>query len=174
MNTNDMTIILLTGIGATAATDLWAIARRRIFGTPLPNFGFVGRWIAQMARGHFKPRPIAAVRPVRGERVIGWTAHYAIGVAFALLLPALWGREWIQHPTLPPALIVGIATVAAPLFVMQPGIGSKPSATARVHSFITHAVFGLGLYLAATVAARSNGMMVSWISMSGPSSYTLV
>jgi Protein of unknown function (DUF2938) len=153
MNTNDITIILLTGIGATAATDLWAIARRRIFGTALPNFGFVGRWIAQLARGRFRPRPIAHVPPVRGERAIGWMAHYAIGMAFALLLPAFWGRDWIQHPTLLPALIVGIATVAAPLFIMQPGMGSKPSATARVHSFITHAVFGLGLYLAGKIVS---------------------
>ena len=68
MNTTDTMIILLTGAGATAVTDLWAIARRRILGMPLPNFGFVGRWMAQLARGHLRARPIAGVAPVRGER----------------------------------------------------------------------------------------------------------
>ena len=153
MNTNDMLSILLTGAGATALTDVWAIARRRIFGTPLPDFGFVGRWIAQLARGHFRPRPIAGVPPVRGERAIGWVAHYAIGVGFAFLLPALWGRQWIQHPTLLPALIVGITTVVAPLFIMQPGMGLRPTTAARLHSVATHAVFGLGLYLAGKVVS---------------------
>ena len=151
MNTNDMAIMLLTGTGATALTDLWAILRRRLFRIPFPNFGMVGRWMAQMARGHFRPRPIATVPPVPGERAIGWTAHYAIGIGFAFLLPAIWGWQWAHQPTLAPALIVGIATVTAPLFVMQPGMGARPSAPARIQSVITHAVFGLGLYLAGTV-----------------------
>ena len=105
----------------------------------------------------------------------------------------------MQHPTLLPALIVGIGTVAAPYFVMQPAMGLRPSAAARLHSLITHAMFGLGLYLAgrvvsslltgtlgapggcpahgvteATAGVRSNGMMVLRMSISGPSSYTFV
>jgi hypothetical protein len=158
MNTNDMTNIFLIGAGATAFTDLWVLLRRRIFGTPLPNLGLVGRWIAQMARGRFRHDSIAAVAPVRAERAIGWATHYLIGTAFALLLPIFWGRDWIQRPTLLPALIVGIGTVAAPFFVMQPAMGMKPSVTARLHSLAMHAVFGLGLYLAAMVVLPSNGM----------------
>jgi hypothetical protein len=153
MNTNDMAIMLLIGAGATAMTDLWALLRRRLFGMPLPNFGLVGRWIAQMARGRFRPRPIATVPAVRGERAIGWTAHYAIGMTFALLLPAFRGRDWIQHPTPLPALIVGLVTVAAPLFIMQPGMGMRPPAAARIQSVITHVMFGLGLYLAGMIVS---------------------
>ncbi|HYJ40671.1 MAG TPA: DUF2938 domain-containing protein [Steroidobacteraceae bacterium] len=153
MNENDIVLMLLTGAGATALTDLWAILRRRIFGTPLPNFGFVGRWIAYMAQGRFRHDSIAAAPPVRAERAIGWITHYATGMAFALLLPAFRGPEWIQHPTLLPALIVGVGTVAAPYFVMQPAMGLRPSATARLQSLITHAVFGLGLYLAGKIVS---------------------
>ena len=148
MNENDMVLILLIGAGATALTDLWAILRRRIFGTPLPNFGFVGRWVAHIARGRVRHDSIATSPAVRAESAIGWITHYVIGVAFALLLPGFWGLEWIQHPTLLPALIVGIVTVAAPFFVMQPAMGLRPSAAARLQSLITHAMFGLGLYLA--------------------------
>jgi len=153
MNANDMIFILLTGAVATALTDLWTLLRRHVFRTPLPNFGFVGRWIAHMARGRFRHDSIAAAAAVRAERAIGWTTHYLIGMAFTLLLPAFWGREWIHHPTLIPALIVGVVTVAAPFFVMQPAMGSKPSSGARVQSLVMHAVFGLGLYAAGKVVS---------------------
>jgi hypothetical protein len=153
MTANDTVMILLAGAGATAWTDLWALVRRRMFGTPLPNFGLVGRWIAQLARGRFRAVPIAGVPPVRAERAIGWSAHYLIGMAFALLLPAFWGRNWMQHPTLLPALIVGIVTVAAPFLVMQPAMGLRPSAAARLHSLGLHAMFGLGQYLAGRVVS---------------------
>jgi hypothetical protein len=153
MNENDIGLILLAGAGATAVTDAWAIVRKRIFGTPLPNFGFVGRWVSGLAQGRFIHASIAAAAPVRAERAIGWITHYVIGMAFALLVPAFWGPDWIRHPTLLPALIVGIGTVAAPFFVMQPAMGLRPSAAARLQSLITHAMFGLGLYLAGKVVS---------------------
>lgn len=86
-------------------------------------------------------------------RLIGWTAHYLIGIGFAAILPIIWGVEWIHQPTLGPALIVGIGTVAAPFLVMQPGMGAgiaasrtpRPAA-ARLQSLATHAISGLGLY----------------------------
>jgi hypothetical protein len=62
---------------------------------------------------------------VRGELVIGWSAHYGIGVSFATLLLAVWGLDWARHPTLVAPLIVGVGTVVAPFFIMQPGRGSE-------------------------------------------------
>ena len=150
---------LLIGVGATMVMDLWAIARKRLFGVAAPNYGLVGRWLAHMPRGRFRHEAIAKAEPVRGEHLIGWVAHYLTGVAFAAILPGIWGSEWIHHPTLGPALIVGIGTVAAPFLVMQPGMGAgiaasrtpRPAA-ARLQSLATHAIFGLGLYLAAWAA----------------------
>ncbi len=147
--------ILLTGVGATALTDLWAIARKHLLGIPPPNYGLVGRWFAYMPRGRFCHDSIAAALPVHGERLIGWTAHYLTGVAFAAILLGVWGLAWIHHPTIGPALLVGICTVAAPFLVMQPGMGAgiaasrtpRPAA-ARFQSLVTHAIFGLGLYAA--------------------------
>jgi hypothetical protein len=109
-----------------------------------------------MARGRFRHDSMAAVAPVRGERVIGWVAHYLIGIAFAALLPVVWGPGWIDAPTLAPALVVGIGTVAAPFLLMQPGMGAgiaasrtpRPAA-ARLQSLVTHTVFGFGLYATA-------------------------
>ena len=146
---------IVIGAGATIVMDLWAIVRRRAFDTPLPNYGLVGRWVAHLARGQFRHDSIAASPAVQGERVIGWVAHYVIGVAFAVLLLAGWGLAWVRHPSIWPALLVGIGTVAAPFLVLQPGMGAgvaasrtpRPSA-ARLQSLITHTIFGLGLYAA--------------------------
>jgi hypothetical protein len=147
------------GAGATAVMDAWGAARRSLLGVPALNYGLVGRWVVYLTRGRFRHAPIAASPPVRGERLIGWTAHYLIGIAFAGLLLAIFGVDWLHHPTLGPALIVGIGSVAAPFLVMQPGMGMGVAANrtprpnvARLHSLVTHAIFGVGLYAAGWIA----------------------
>jgi len=147
------------GVGATAVMDLWTLARRRLFGTPPPDYGLVGRWFAHMTRLRFRHERIAAAPAVRGERLIGWVAHYLTGIAFAGLLLGIWGLAWIHTPTIGPALAVGVGTVAAPFLLMQPGMGAGIAASrtprpakARLQSLITHAVFGLGLYVSGRIA----------------------
>lgn len=142
-----------TGIGATAVVDLWTIARTRLLGVAAPDYAMVGRWIAHMSHGRFRHQSIKAATAMRGEAVIGWTAHYLIGIGFAVLLPAFWGAEWFRNPQLGPALLVGIVAVAAPFLVMQPGMGAGFAASktpnpvsARLHSLLSHAIFGFGLF----------------------------
>lgn len=155
------TTILFIGAFATALTDAWAILRKHLLGIPAPDFGLVGRWIGYFAHGRFRHDRIAAAAPVRGEKPLGWAAHYLIGISFAALLLLLRGAEWLEHPTLTPALIVGVATVAAPFLLMQPGMGAgffasrtpRPVA-ARIQSIVTHTVFGLGLYAGALIIGR--------------------
>jgi len=148
--------MLITGVGATVVMDVWGLIRQRALGISAPNYGLVGRWFAYMALGRFRHVSIAAAAPMPHERLIGWSAHYLIGIAFAALLVGIWGLHWLRHPTLAPALLVGIATVAAPFFLMQPGMGAgiassrtpRPGA-ARLQSILTHTIFGAGLYAAA-------------------------
>jgi hypothetical protein len=147
--------ILMIGVGATVVMDMWGIVRMRLFGIATPNYGLVGRWFAHMRNGRFRHNSIAASPAVSGERLIGWTAHYLTGIVFAVVLILIAGPAWLHHPTLGPALLVGVGTVVAPFFLMQPGMGAgiassrtpRP-AVARLHSLITHTVFGLGLYIA--------------------------
>ena len=156
---NYLLCALVMGVGATITMDLWAIARRRPFNIPPPDYGLVGRWFAHLARGRFRHESIAASPAVNGERLVGWVAHYVVGVLFASLLLAVWGLAWVRHPTIGPALLVGLGTVLAPFLVMQPGMGAGVAAsrtprpaTARVQSLVTHAIFGLGLYASGWVA----------------------
>jgi DUF2938 family protein len=148
-------LIILTGVGATATMDLASLLRRRLWGNPFPNYALVGRWIAHLSRGRFAHGSIAVAGAVRGERTIGWIAHYIIGIAFAWL-PVAWDARWFDRPTLLPALLIGLVTVLVPFLVMQPAMGSglfarrtpQPRA-ARLQSLMNHLSFGLGLYTTA-------------------------
>ncbi|WP_151636112.1 DUF2938 domain-containing protein [Noviherbaspirillum aerium] len=154
-----LTSAVIIGAGATAVMDVWAIIRQRLLGLAPPNYGLVGRWIGHMPQGRFRHASIAAAPSVPGERLIGWIAHYLIGIAFACALLGIWGLAWVRQPSIGPALIVGIATVAAPFLLMQPGMGAGIAASrtprpgaARLQSLVTHAVFGLGLYAGGWIA----------------------
>jgi len=156
---HDIPRLLLIGIGATAVLDLWLALLRRL-GLPGLDMALLGRWVAHLPRGRFVHAAIARAEVVAGERAWGWLAHYAIGIAFAALLVGLLGQRWLHAPTLLPALAFGVATVVAPLFVMQPAMGAGFAASRTptplkncLRSLASHAVFGLGLYLCAAALA---------------------
>lgn len=150
--------VILTGVGATLVMDSGSLLRRSLTGAALPNYAFVGRWISHLAQGRVHHRSIAAAPVVRGELAVGWLVHYLTGIIFAALLLAAVGADWFARPTPVPALLTGLATVLAPFLVMQPAMGAgfaasrtpRPAA-ARLQSLFNHAIFGLGLYLAALV-----------------------
>ena len=149
-------LAIAVGLGATLVMDLWAIFLKRAFNTPSPDYCLVGRWLRYMPEGIFRHGSIAAAPQKPAECTVGWIAHYAIGVVYALSLVLLATPRWLQEPTLLPAMVLGLATVAIPFFVMQPsfGLGAAASKTpnptqARLRSLMNHAVFGLGLYTSA-------------------------
>ncbi len=147
---------VLIGLGGAALMDVWSLVLRRGFNVPTLDYALLGRWIGHLPRGRFIHDRIASAEPVAGERPMGWFAHYAIGVTFAFLLLAVWGSAWMRSPTIGPALLVGLGTIVAPWFVMQPAMGAgiagartpDPRAT-RLRNLGTHAVYGVGLYLVA-------------------------
>lgn len=145
--------VALIGIGAIVVLDLWNAFLNRFFGVPSLNLGMLGRWFGHFPRGRFMHDNVAEASPIPGERIIGWSAHYAIGITWAALLLAIWGLDWARHPTPLPALIVGLVTLVAPFFIMQPGMGigiaasKSPSPNvARLKSIVSHTVYGIGLY----------------------------
>ncbi|MFN4164414.1 MAG: DUF2938 domain-containing protein [Ferrovibrio sp.] len=152
--------IVAVGVGATLAMDLWGLVLRRVYGVTGLDYRLVGRWLGHMPRGQFSHAGIGKSTPVAGEAAIGWAAHYAIGILFAAGLVAVFGAGWLQAPTILPALLTGLVTVAMPFLVMQPafGMGVASSrmpdpAAARLRSLITHLVFGTGLFIAARLTA---------------------
>jgi hypothetical protein len=150
------------GIGATVVLDLWLAFLQRL-GVQTLNLAFIGRWVGHMRRGEFKQPAIAKAAPIRGELALGWFTHYATGIAFAGVLLAVVGTLWMHNPSLLPAVIVGLCTVVAPLFVMQPAMGAGFAASKTptplkncARSIVNHTVFGVGLYVSAVV--------INWLS----------
>jgi len=151
--------IAALGIGATALMDgwLWLLSR---LGVPGTGFAMVGRWVGHFGRGQFAHASISKAAPVRFELGLGWATHYLIGIAYAVLLIGLQGAAWLEQPTVMPALVFGILTVAAPWFVMQPAMGAgvlglkTPTPLKNsLRNLANHAVFGIGLYVAASALA---------------------
>jgi hypothetical protein len=157
MSLSEVSNVVLIGVGATVLLDLWLAVLGRL-GVPTLSLALIGRWVGHAARGQVFQPSIAKAAPIRGERVLGWITHYAIGIVFAGLLVAVTGPAWLRSPSLMPAVIAGMLTVAAPLFVMQPAMGAGFAASRTptpvrncMRSLISHTVFGVGLYLSSVL-----------------------
>jgi hypothetical protein len=148
---------VLIGMGATLFMDAWLLLLQRLK-VPTLDFAFIGRWVVHGVRGRWRHEAIAKAPAVRGELAWGWATHYATGIVFAAVLVALYGTAWLRQPSLLPALAVGIGSVVAPWFLMQPAMGAGIASSGtpapgrnRLRSLANHTVFGLGLYLAAVL-----------------------
>lgn len=140
--------ILAIGVGATILMDAWLLLLRRA-GIPASNFALLGRLLGYLSHGSWVRGGVAKAAPIRGEALLGWTAHYVIGIAFAAALVIAAGSGWVRAPTLLPALLMGIATVFAPVFILQPAMGAGIASTKtqtpllnNLKSLANHTVFG--------------------------------
>lgn len=156
---HDLAQIAFIGIAATAVMDVWLMLLKRV-GVQTLDFALIGRWVGHLLRGQIAHASIRQSPRIPGELVWGWVTHYAVGIAFAGLLVLVQGFDWTQSPSLLPAIAVGVSTVVAPLFVMQPAMGSGFAASKTptplkncFRSLANHTVFGLGLYVAAVLLA---------------------
>jgi hypothetical protein len=146
---------LLVGIGATFAMDIWSFILK-LFKISSLDYRFVGRWIGNIPNGQFFHKGIMNSPAIKHELIIGWVSHYLIGISFAYMLLFIYGKGWFAKPMLFPALVIGIATIVAPFFLMQPAFGlgiaganvPEPDIL-RLKSFMAHVIYGIGLYISA-------------------------
>jgi hypothetical protein len=144
---------MAVGIGATLVMDLWNLFLKQTFSIPSLDYCLLGRWLRHMPAGTFRHARITAAPRKRFECMVGWVAHYTIGVVFAVTFVVFISGDWLARPTMLPAVLYGLGTVVIPFFIMQPAFGlgiaaSKvPNPTqARMKSLMTHTIFGVGLY----------------------------
>lgn len=152
---------VVIGIGATAFMDVFAWLQRSLFKVPSLNYAWVGRWIIGLSDRQFVHDTILQSPPRRYERTVGWMSHYGIGVFFVLLMLAGTGPDWYRAPTLLNPLVIGMLSLCAPFFVMQPAFGFGVAASktpspsiARQRSLVAHLSFGVGIYLAGLIWSR--------------------
>lgn len=162
MTTEFFPSAVLIGIGATAFMDLIAFAQKHMLSQQTLNYAMVGRWLGHITLGRFIHRPIPASETIRLEGLLGWGAHYLIGVFFALIFLSLVNQNWLMVPTLMPATMFGLLTVLAPFMILQPGMGAGLAARhapspniARVKSLVSHLSFGIGLWIAAIFLSKA-------------------
>ncbi|EHS49000.1 hypothetical protein PDO_0756 [Rhizobium sp. PDO1-076] len=144
---------VIIGAGATALMDIWAIVLWRVFGQSKANWAPVGRWFWHLKNGKVFHDNIANAEPYAHELTLGWISHYAVGILYGILLAVLVGPVWFANPTFLPAWILGILTVGAGWFLLQPGLGigwaasKTPNPTkVRALNLVAHTVFAIGLW----------------------------
>ncbi|OEY96450.1 hypothetical protein BJD20_00045 [Acinetobacter proteolyticus] len=160
MNTVELLFqILCLGVGATLIMDMWLLLLKKL-NLPSLNFALLGRWVGWMFRGKFIHASIAQSHAIRQEYVLGWLAHYSVGILFAFSFVLMLGETWLLQPQFTSAFIFGVITVLIPFFIMQPAMGAGIASTKTaqplqncLRSLINHAIFGCGLYLSALLLA---------------------
>lgn len=141
------------GIGATVLMDLWAIVLHKFFGENLPNWAPVGRWFWHLKEGRVFHDDIGKAAPYAHELALGWIGHYVVGILYGVILVIVVREPWLAEPTFLPAWILGIVTVGAGWFLLQPGLGigwaasKTPNPTkVRLFNLVAHTVFAVGLW----------------------------
>ncbi|WP_438749653.1 DUF2938 domain-containing protein [Pararhizobium sp. O133] len=141
------------GIGGTVLMDLWAILLSFLPGQSKPNWAPVGRWFWHLRNGKVFHEDIGKAEPYEHELALGWIGHYAVGIIYGFLPLVIAGTGWLAAPTFLPAWIIGIVTVGAGWFLLQPGLGigwaasKTPNPTkVRVLNLVAHTVFAVGMY----------------------------
>jgi hypothetical protein len=144
---------VVIGIGATVLMDIWAVLLWKAFGQARPNWAPVGRWFWHLKNGTVFHDDIGKAEPYANELALGWIGHYAVGILYGVILALIVGSAWFAAPTFLPAWILGIVTVGAGWFLLQPGLGIGVAASklpnankVRALNLVSHTVFALGLY----------------------------
>ena len=148
---------VIVGILATLTMDVVAVIALRVGiagrGPRRTGPDLIGRWIGYVLRGKFRHTDILQTPPLRGELLLGFAAHYSIGIVLTLIY---FGLVALAHarPTTLSAVFYGTATTIFPWFLMFPSQGmgwlgwdAPGDAHLARASLFNHFVFGLGMAL---------------------------
>lgn len=119
----------------------------------------IGRMSAGWADGRFRYSHPSEMQQVPNEKLYGYITHYAIGVGLAIPFVLGWAI-FVGEPLSPVwALIYGVATTVASVFLVYPSMGlglfgwrSPEGIRAPLSSLANHFFFGLGMAVAVAVA----------------------
>ncbi|MDE5469924.1 DUF2938 domain-containing protein [Elizabethkingia meningoseptica] len=146
--------VILAGFAGTLGTDVWTFILK-IFGVHSHGLLLVGQWVISHMGTSLQNRLIG------NELLIGWTAHYCLGISFSFLPLLLYGKKWLNRPTITKALIIGVITFVLGIFIIQPilnfgvafsNYANQPVILLKVALF--HIVYSIGLYTASRMMAN--------------------
>jgi len=150
--------IIVVGVVATLALDVWQQIYRLAFGMPITDWAIIGRWAAYVPEGQFVHEDIGKAAPVANELALGWIVHYVVGIGYAIVYLGLMWFVFASPPDFISAIVFGAISVGVTWFVMEPILGAgvmasktpKPPAV-MAHDFTSHLSFGFGLFLGGVI-----------------------
>ena len=118
----------------------------------------IGRMSAGWLRGRFLYENPGQIEPHEHELILGYAAHYAIGLVLATVFVIGWD-QFISGPISPLlALFYGFATTVASEFFVYPSMGlgvcgrlSAEGIKAALSPLANHLFFGVGMAIAIVV-----------------------
>jgi hypothetical protein len=139
---------------STLTMDLLSVVALRLRLTAPLTPNAIGRWFAWMARGQMLHADITQTAAVGHEVGVAFPIHYTIGIVLASLF--LWVTSQLGWPrSFTVSLAFGLLTNLLPWLLMFPAMGygvfgwHGPAGTRLfTSSFISHAAYGVGLWLA--------------------------
>jgi len=148
---------VLLGIIATVTMDVLSVAAIKLrLIAPLPPH-LIGRWFASVARGQVLHGDIAQVSPIQHEMAVAVPVHYAIGVTLALTYLLACSTLGLSPRSPVTALVFALCTNLLPWLLMFPAMGygwfgahGPPGTRLFLSSLMTHAFYGVGLWLGAS------------------------
>ena len=117
-----------------------------------------GRWFGLMAEGHFVDSDIAEAPPISHEMAIAAPMQYAIGYTLGIVYLLVISVLGLSRRGLIKAIGFGLCMNLLPWLLMFPAIGygwfgthGPPGTRLFLSSVVTHCIYGIGLWLAASI-----------------------
>lgn len=122
------------------------------------DVSMIGRMAAGWAKGRFRYSDPAEIEKVAHETLYGYLMHYAIGLGLALIYIFGWALLVGGPVSAAWALVYGIATTVASLFLVLPSMGlgmcgrrSPGGIKSSLSPLVNHLCYGLGMAVAVSV-----------------------
>ena len=154
--------LILTGVAAGVLGTLFMDCLNHLFARTgmisKIDVRMIGRMSAGWARGRFCYDHPGEMEQFANETLIGHITHYTIGVGFAVPFVLGWSI-FVGGPASPVwALVYGVATTVASLFIVYPSMGlgvfgrrSPDGIKAPLSSLANHLFFGVGMAAAIAI-----------------------
>jgi Protein of unknown function (DUF2938) len=150
---------VMAGVLGTVAMDCLNHLFARFGMLTKVDVGAIGKMSSGWVHGRFFYAHPGEMKPVAHELLLGYFTHYAIGLGLAI--PFVYGWDLLFGGPASPlwALIYGIATTVASLFIVFPMMGlgacgkrSPDGMRGPLSSLANHFFFGLGMALAMIIS----------------------
>lgn len=157
-------IILTAGITGTIVMDLLNYVFSRMGLIQKVEINMIGRMTAGWLRGRFLYKHPNDMKAVNHEGLLGYLAHYSIGIGLAIPYILVCVNYIGDMPSAYHTIIYGISTTVASWFIVYPSMGfgvlglrSPDGIKATYSSLANHFFYGAGLALGILVIEKLFG-----------------